>query len=88
MSELLKDRVRRCLLEAQEALENKEKLTRLAFNSGGSDEVQYKAMRNKESDRREALLAEAESAMIELQEYDIETEVMQDGFTTRFHARK
>ncbi|TXI50936.1 MAG: hypothetical protein E6Q50_02975 [Lysobacter sp.] len=87
MIDQLKERIRSCLRDADEAYEDEKKLSRLAFNSGGSEEVRYKAMRNQMSNKRDSLLAEADELMLKLQEHGIETFVEQDSVTVRFYTR-
>lgn len=88
MTEELKNLVRNYLQKAQESYENKERYTRLAFNSGGSEEIRYKKLRNEQSDLYNEYLEKADEAMLQLQDQGIESRVLQDGVTVEFYRRK
>ena len=73
--EQLKDEVSSCYRERDAAYAMQEKYTKAAFNSGGSEESRYKALRNEQSRRMDELQARIHSAEQQLLSMGIYTAI-------------
>lgn len=77
--EELKSIVTRGYMDEKAAYEREKSYTRSAFNSGGSDEERYKALRRESQQRGASTRAAIEQAEQELVGYGIYTVAKSDG---------